>query len=153
MYPFTTPFLYDPAAGNLVLELDIPHSEGPSMRFDSVTGSPVVRNLSAPNAPNATSGQFYEAPVFQFKFESAPTITIRTSEVEVCCTSVPDATYRVESRTDVSPADWTPLVDLESAPLTSRCSARAAARRPSRRPSRPGDDGEKAQRGLSMRRA
>lgn len=35
-YPFTTPFLYDPAAGNLVLELVISHATGPSMRFDSV---------------------------------------------------------------------------------------------------------------------
>jgi hypothetical protein len=110
-YPFTTPFLYDPAAGNLVVELQIVHATGPSIRFDAVTGSPVVRNLSAPNAPTATSGQFYEAPVLRFTFEPVPAITIRTSEVEVCWTSVPDATYRVEWRTDVSPADWTPLVE------------------------------------------
>lgn len=110
-YPFTTPFLYDPAAGNLVLELRIPHAAGPSMRFDAVTGSAAVRNLSAPSAPTATSGQFYEAPVLRLTFEPAPAITIRTSQIEVCWTSVPDATYRVEWRTDVSPADWTPLVE------------------------------------------
>ena len=110
-YPFTTPFLYDPAAGNLVLELQIVHAAGPAMRFDSVTGSPAIRNLSAPSAPTATSGQFYEAPVLQFKFEPAPAITIRTSQIEVCWTSVPDATYRVEWRTDVSPTEWTTLVE------------------------------------------
>lgn len=120
-YPFTTPFLYDPAAGNLVLELQIPQATGPSMRFDSVTGSPMVRNLSAPNAPTAASGQFYEAPVLRFKFEPAPAITIRTSQVEVCWDSLPEATYRVEWRTDVSPAGWTPLVECVRSTGATTC--------------------------------
>jgi len=109
--PFTSPFLYDPAAGNLVVELEILQGTGPAIRFDAVTGSPVVRNLSAPGAPSATFGQFFEAPVLQFKFESASAITIRTSQVEVCWDSVAEATYRVEWCTDASPADWTPLME------------------------------------------
>jgi hypothetical protein len=110
-YPLTTPFLYDPAAGNLVMDLHIAHAEGPSMRFDSVTDSPVVRNLSSPNAPTATSGQFFEAPVLKFTFESAPAITIRASQVEICWTSVAEATYRVEWSSDLSNGEWTPLID------------------------------------------
>jgi hypothetical protein len=127
-YPFTTPFLYDPAAGNLVVELQIVHATGPSIRFDAVTGSPVVRNLSAPNAPTATSGQFYEAPVLRFTFEPVPATTIRTSQVEVCWDSVPGASYRVGFRTEAASDDWTSLVDCVRATLeTTTCIQDAVA--------------------------
>jgi hypothetical protein len=110
-WQFTTPFLYDPTAGNLVLELQILQGTGPAIRFDAVAGSPVVRNLSLAGDPAATVGQFFEAPVLRFTFEPAPAITIRTSQVEVCWDSVAGATYRVEWRADVSPANWTVLVE------------------------------------------
>jgi hypothetical protein len=37
VFPFTTPFLYDPAAGNLVLDLQI-EASGSGVTFDTVSG-------------------------------------------------------------------------------------------------------------------
>ena len=39
VFPFTTPFLYDPAAGNLVLDLQI-EGNGSAVTFDTVLGNP-----------------------------------------------------------------------------------------------------------------
>jgi hypothetical protein len=121
-WQFTHPFLYDPRAGNLVLDLQILQGTGPAIRFDAVAGSPVARNVSAQGAPNATIGQFYEAPVLRFNFEPAPAILIRTSQVELCWASVPGASYRVEFRTDAASDVWESLVDCVRATLeTTTC--------------------------------
>ncbi|MBI2929543.1 MAG: hypothetical protein HYY24_28095 [Verrucomicrobia bacterium] len=111
VFILTTPFLYDPAAGNLVLDLQIVESHGSSIGWDAVTGDPMVGNVYAIGSSTATAGQFGTVPVMQFTFEPAPVVTIRTSQVELCWASVSNATYRVEWQSDVTSNTWTPLVD------------------------------------------
>jgi len=111
LFPFSTPFLYDPTAGNLVVDLQIFQGQGQAIRFDAVLGSPVVKDAFASGNSTATIGQFGEAPVAQLTFEPAPLVAIRTSQVEVCWESVSNATYRVEWQSDTTQSTWTPLVD------------------------------------------
>lgn len=119
-FPFTTPFLYDPAAGNLVLAIHILEGHGNAYSWDAVSGDPTLRGLSGPGT-EATEGQFGTPPVMQLTFEPAPVAQIRTSQIEVCWSSVPEATYRVEYRTDASAGAWTVLADCVRATGTTTC--------------------------------
>jgi hypothetical protein len=110
VFPFSTPFLYDPTAGNLVVDLQIIQGQGQAIRFDSVISSPVAKDAFA-SGPTATIGQFDAVPVAQFTFEPLPAVTIRSSQVEVCWESVSNATYRVEWQSGGTQNAWTPLVD------------------------------------------
>jgi hypothetical protein len=111
VFSLTTPFLYDPTAGSLVLDLQIAGGSGEAVRVDSVANSPVAKCAVGPGSATATSGIFAEAPVARLTFEPAPHVTIRTSQVEVCWESVSNATYRVEWQSDPTQNTWTPLVD------------------------------------------
>lgn len=126
-WPFTTPYLYDPTAGNLVVDVQILQSSGAATRIDGMDGSPVARQLSAPGSPTAATGQFFGAPVTRLSFAPALPITIRTSQVEVCWESVPDATYRVEWRSEVSPGDWSPVVECVRSTGSTTCVQDAVA--------------------------
>jgi len=119
-FPFTTPFLYDPAAGNLVIGIHIMEGHGNAYSWDAVSGDPTIRGLAGPGS-DATQGQFGSPPVMQLTFESAPIAHIRTSQVEVCWTSVPGGTYRVEYRTDASPGVWNVLAECVRATGTTSC--------------------------------
>jgi hypothetical protein len=79
VFPVTTPLLYDPAAGNLVLDLQISGAGGPAIRFDALTHSPVARSLIGPDLATAATGLFGNVPVTQFTFEPARVVTIRLS--------------------------------------------------------------------------
>lgn len=131
-FPFTTPFLYDPAAGNLVLAIHIIEGHGNAYSWDAVSGDPTLRGLAGPGS-EATVGQFGNPPVLQLTFEPAPVAHIRTSQVEVCWTSVPEATYRVEYRTDASASDWTVLAECVRATGTTTCILDALPTTPTRR--------------------
>jgi hypothetical protein len=107
---FTTPFLYDPAAGNLVLDLQISSGSGPAIRSDAVF--PTIGTLGAVGSPTAAVGDFVIiANVTQFTFESPPLATIRASQVEVCWNSISNVTYQVQYRSDLTTNLWTSLVD------------------------------------------
>ena len=54
--PLTTPFLYDPGAGNLVLDFQIASAGGVAIRRDAVSGSPTVNFVAAFGSATATSG-------------------------------------------------------------------------------------------------
>lgn len=72
--PLETPFRYDPAAGNLLLEFQQgpPAPEG-SMIFDFVTGDPTVNGVAAVGSSTAESGQVVGIGfVLQFTVEAAP---------------------------------------------------------------------------------
>jgi hypothetical protein len=120
VFSFTTPFLYDPSAGNLVVDLQIAEGSGEAVRIDSLTSSPVAKCAFASGSGTAASGFFSEVPVAQLTFESAPRLTIRTSQVELCWESVSNATYRVEWQSDSTQNSWTPLVNCirSSGPIT-----------------------------------
>ena len=110
MYSFTTPFLYDPAAGNLVVDLQI-EASGSALTFDTVSGDPAIGRVFSSGSSTATTGVFLVSHPTQFTFEPPPLVTIRPSEVEVCWNSISNLTYQVQYRSDLTSNLWTPLGD------------------------------------------
>jgi hypothetical protein len=111
LFPSTTPFLYDPAAGNLLLDLQISSGSGLAIRSDAVSGDPTVGDLVGFGSPTAAVGDFTLADVTQFTFESPPLATIRASQVEVCWNSISNLTYQVQYRSDLTTNIWISLVN------------------------------------------
>src|SRR6185503_19103207 len=110
VFPFTTPFLYDPAAGNLVLDLQI-EGDGSAVTFDTVlSGDPAIGRVFANSSSTATTGTIWaDTHVTQFTFEPPPLVTIRASQVEVCWNSISNLTYQVQYRSDLTTNLWTSL--------------------------------------------
>jgi hypothetical protein len=121
LFSFTTPFLYDPAAGNLLLDLQISSGSGPSIRWDTVSGNPAAGAIFAVGSPTAATGEFTSPSVLQFTFESPPLVTIRTSQVEVCWNSKSNVTYQVQYRSDLTANLWTPLVNCFRSTGSTSC--------------------------------
>jgi len=107
---FTTPFLYDPAAGNLALDLQIEGS-GSALTFDTVSGNPAIGRVFSSDSSTATTGDIRFSHVTQFTFEPPPLVTIRASQVEVCWNSISNLTYQVQYRSDLTTNVWTSLRD------------------------------------------
>jgi hypothetical protein len=108
----TSPFFYDPAAGNLLVEVQYFSDDGPSLQWDAVTtADPFVRTIIGPGSPTSPTGFFINSPVYQFTFESPPLVTIRASQVEVCWNSQSNLTYQVQYRSDLTTNLWNSLVD------------------------------------------
>ena len=111
VFPFTTPFLYDPAAGNLVLSLQIEGS-GSAVTFDVVSRDPAIGMVYG--SPSTVTTGVIGNPfphVTQFTFEPPPLVTIRASQVGVCWNSKSNLTYQVQYRSDLTTNLWTSLVD------------------------------------------
>jgi hypothetical protein len=109
VFPFTTPFLYDPAAGNLLLDIRL-SGNGEAIRLDIVTGNEMVRKVLNTSSSNATTGTFGgPTQVTQFTFEPPPLVTARVSQVEVCWNSISNLTYQVQYRSELTTNSWTPL--------------------------------------------
>ena len=122
VYPFTTPFLYDPAAGNLLLDLQISSDNGSALQWDSVTaGDPATRLLSGAGSATAPTGNFTDSPVWQFTFAAPALATIRASRVEVCWNSQSNLTYQVQYRSDLTTNIWTSLVDCIRSTNSTSC--------------------------------
>ena len=112
VHRFTTPFLYDPAAGNLLLDYQISGSSGTAIRRDAVTGNPTVNSVIAFGSATATTADDSRVPLpIQFTFESPPVVAIRLSQVEVCWNSISNLTYQVQYRSDLTTNLWTSLVN------------------------------------------
>jgi len=109
VFPFSTPFLYDPARGNLLLETQL-SGNGASITFDTVMEDPTVKKIVNITSSNATTASFESpAQVTQFTFESPPLATIRASQVELCWNSKSNLTYQVQYRSDLTTNLWTVL--------------------------------------------
>jgi len=72
VFPFTTPFLYDPAAGNLVLDLQIV-SSGSALTFDTVSGDSAIGRVFSSGSSTATTGDLRASHVTQLTFAPEPT--------------------------------------------------------------------------------
>jgi hypothetical protein len=122
VFPFTTPFLYDPAAGNLVLSLQIEGS-GSAVTFDTVSGDPATEQLYGFFPSTVTTGTIGtpDPHVTQFTFEPPPLVTIRASQVEVCWNSISNLTYQVQYRSDLTTNLWTPLGDCILSTNSTSC--------------------------------
>ena len=107
--PFTTPFRYDPAAGNLLLDFQYSSAQGESLRWDSVKANPASRGMIGIGSPTVETGVFIDAAVYQFTFEAPPLVTIRASQAEVCWNSKSNVTYQVQYRSEMTANLWTTL--------------------------------------------
>ena len=121
VFPFTTPFLYDPAAGNLLLEMQL-SANGEAIRFDTVSsGDPAIGRVFSFGSSTATTGNIQASHVTQFTFEPRPLVTIRASQVEVCWNSISNLTYQVQYRSDLTTNLWTSLVDCVRSTNSTSC--------------------------------
>ena len=112
VFPCTTPFLYDPAAGNLLLDTQLSdNGQSQPITIDTVEGNPTAREIVNTTSSTAVTAEFV-APfvqVTQFTFEPLPLVTIRVSQVEVCWNSTSNLTYQVQYRSDLTTNLWTSL--------------------------------------------
>ncbi len=106
----TTPFLYNPAAGNLLLDTQL-SGNGQSITLDTVEGNPTAREIVNTTSSTAVTAAFVVpfVQVTQFTFEPLPLVTIRVSQVEVCWNSISNLTYQVQYRSDLTTNLWTSL--------------------------------------------
>ena len=119
--PFTTPFLYDPAAGNLVLDLQIV-GNGSALTFDTVLSvDPAIGRIFSFSSSTATTGTIGVPHVTQFTFEPPPLVTVRASQVEVCWNSTSNLTYQVQYRSDLTTNLWTSLVNCVRSTGSKSC--------------------------------
>jgi len=110
VYPFTTPFLYDPTAGNLLIEYRISSSSGANgIVRDTHSGDPNTKAILAAGSTNAATGGAAVPFVTQFTFEPPPLVTIQVSQVEVCWSSQSNLTYQVQYRSELTTNLWTSL--------------------------------------------
>jgi hypothetical protein len=71
--PLTTPFLYDPRDGNLVLDFRISGGGGSLIRRDAASGDPTVNFVASPGSATATTGNVLGFGfVTQFTVEPVP---------------------------------------------------------------------------------
>ncbi len=119
VFPFTTPFLYDPADGNLVLDLQI-ESSGSALTFDTVSEDPAIGRVGI-GSSTATTGDIRFSHVTQFTFEPPPLVTIRASQVEVCWNSISNLTYQVQYRSDLTTNLWTSLGNCIRSTTSTSC--------------------------------
>jgi hypothetical protein len=72
LFPLTTPFLYDPAAGNLLLDFH-QSADGSSITFDRVSNNPAIQQADAPGSTTASTAEFFgDSQVTQFTFVPEP---------------------------------------------------------------------------------
>jgi hypothetical protein len=121
LYPFTTPFLYDPSAGNLLLDYQFDAATNEGAEWDAVTENPTTRGIIGVGSPNARTGQVVAANVTQFTFAAPALATIRASQVEVCWNSQSNLTYQVQYRSDLTTNLWTSLVDCVRSTNSTTC--------------------------------
>jgi len=122
VFPCTTPFLYDPAAGNLLFDTQL-SGNGQSITIDTVVGNPTAREIVNTTSSTAVTAAFV-APfvqVTQFTFEPLPLVTIRVSQVEVCWNSISNLTYQVQYRSELTTNVWTSLVACVRATGSTSC--------------------------------
>ena len=123
VFTLTTPFLYDPAAGNLVLDLQL-DSTGPALQIDFVSGDPTVKEVANSSSSTGTSGTTLPfAKPTQFTFEPPPLVTIRASQVEVCWNSKSNLTYQVQYRSNLTTNLWTSLTNCVRSTGSKTCIA------------------------------
>jgi hypothetical protein len=75
VFPLTTPFLYDPAAGNLLLEMQFT-ANGEAIRVDAVSGNSAVNKIQNLGSSTAPTGDFGIPQVTQFTFVPEPSVAV-----------------------------------------------------------------------------
>jgi len=126
--PLTTPFFYNPAAGNLLLDLrNI--GGGLTTQFDAVStlGDAVSRSSGVPATASSGDTPNSVGLVTKFFFVSASRATLSAptftnNQFRVTVGQVSNQTYVIQGNTDLSPTNWLPLA-TNVAPFTFTDSA------------------------------
>jgi len=72
-FPLTTPYLYDPSQGNLLIDSQVTGSTGADLTQDFEVGDPNVRTLFAQGSADAATGTLAdELHVTEFQFQATP---------------------------------------------------------------------------------
>jgi hypothetical protein len=73
VYPFTTPFRYDPRDGNLLLDFQYASASGQLLRRDAEFGNPTINSVASVGSPTATTGTITGGgAVIQFTTQPIP---------------------------------------------------------------------------------
>jgi hypothetical protein len=122
VFPFRKPFLYDPAAGNLLIDVQILDSTGAnSMVRDTHSGDQSTKFIVGFDSPTVAIGDFNVPFVTQFTFEPPLLVTIQVSQVGVCWNSKSNVTYQVQYRSDLTTNLWTSLGDCIRSTNSTSC--------------------------------
>jgi hypothetical protein len=105
VFPFTTPFLYDPAAGNLVLEMQF-SANGESIRVDTVSGNLTINKVVNTSSSAATTGGFGVPQVTQFTFRTI--LSVRQTETNTVLISwpAPSTGFELQQNDDPGTDNW-----------------------------------------------
>ena len=105
VFPFTTPFLYDPAAGNLVLDLQIAAS-GSAVTFDTVSGNPAIGRVFAFGSSTATTGELRASHVTQFTFRAILSVRLTEANSLLISWPAPATGFELQQNDDLDPDAW-----------------------------------------------
>jgi len=105
VFPFTRPFLYDPAAGNLVLEMQF-SANGEAMRSDTVSGNSVVNKIVNTDSSTATTGAFGVPQVIQFTFRSILSVRLTATNTVLISWPAPSTGFELQQNAELGTDNW-----------------------------------------------
>jgi hypothetical protein len=114
VFPFTTPFLYDPAAGNLLLDMQL-SGIGEAMRFDAVTGNPAISKVINTSSSTATIGGLGVPEVIQLAFRAILSLRLTETNTVLISWPAPSAGFELQQNADLGATNW---VAVSTAPAT-----------------------------------
>jgi len=114
VFPFTTPFLYDPAVGNLVLDMQF-SANGESIRFDAVSGNPTINKVVNTSSSAATTGGFGVPEVIQFTFRAILSVRLTETNTVLIAWPAPSTGFELQQNVGLGSDNW---MAVETAPAT-----------------------------------
>jgi hypothetical protein len=118
VFPLTTPFLYNRAAGNLLIEIQFT-ANGSSIRTDSVTGNSALAQFVNVTSNTGATGFSVTPKVAQFTFAPPPKVTVQIGQAVYWTTEGNDTVWlTVERGNDVAQEPFT--VQYATSDLTAK---------------------------------
>lgn len=105
VFPLTTPFLYDPAAGNLLLDFQ-QSADGSAFTSDKVSGNPATRQLVGGGSTTATTGVFNTSQVIQFIFRSMLSVRLTETNTVLISWPAPSTGFELQQNDDPGTDNW-----------------------------------------------
>ncbi len=108
VFPFSTPFLYDPAAGNLLLDVQF-SGNGLAFSLDTEAGNPALGEIINTSSSSATTGGTGLPKVIQFTFRAIISVlSVRLTEANSVLISwpAPATGFELQQNDDLDPDAW-----------------------------------------------
>jgi hypothetical protein len=107
VFPFTKPFLYDPAAGNLLLDVQF-SGNGMAIRFDAVTGNPVIGEVISTISSTAAIAERTGVPkVTQFTFRAILSVRLTETNSMLISWPAPATGFELQQNVGLGTDNWT----------------------------------------------